>query len=473
MYKQVGNGLFVLSGKIVDYLDRLEKVTYKMGELFNSERIWTPSHLSVENSNTTGYKKSFPNQASLIYSMEGHEKGLCSPTVCYHCYSMLRDTHHPENKSYMMTGKCTRIEEHGGDTLERLFNFTISEIVFVGTKKYCEKSLSDAIFYTKQMLDGFGLQYYLELASDPFFGNKARLKEKVQLQSGSKIEIRAEIPNENRTVAIGSFNFHGKKFVENFSIHGAVTTACFGWGLERFIHVMMLQKGNKLLTELNWDSFQKDNRKIKEDLRLNFIDDNIGWYYVDGDKYWFCEKDIREVEDGNNEDGFVVIDSMEKVNKYEQELKLGIENMHVDLSDWPERWDFEELKNRINNGCIIYVNILDGKAVQWQWFSFGDFILEDHGRIGGRWKLDVKLPENNAFSEHWWVEPKYRLRRNFFHNFYRNQWSDLKNRGIEVDVSYVDGWNRKAIGCGKKFGYVGSDWINDKKRVEPNIKGKN
>ena len=38
------------------------------------------------------------------------------------------------NKGFVSHGKCTRIEETG-DSLERLFNFTMSEIIFVGDEK--------------------------------------------------------------------------------------------------------------------------------------------------------------------------------------------------------------------------------------------------------------------------------------------------------------------------------------------------
>ena len=39
MINQVGKGLFVLNGKIVDYLDQLEKTTYKIGKFFDAEKL--------------------------------------------------------------------------------------------------------------------------------------------------------------------------------------------------------------------------------------------------------------------------------------------------------------------------------------------------------------------------------------------------------------------------------------------------
>ena len=60
--------------------------------------------------------------------------------------------------------------------LERLFNFTMSEIIFVGDEKYCEESISDCLGYFRQYFYGIGLDFKLEKASDPFFGTKAELK---------------------------------------------------------------------------------------------------------------------------------------------------------------------------------------------------------------------------------------------------------------------------------------------------------
>ena len=74
MYTKVGNGLQVISGDIVNSLVGLENLTYKMSEEFNSERLWTPSHLSMDNAYKTGYMESFSHQASIINSYHGEEK---------------------------------------------------------------------------------------------------------------------------------------------------------------------------------------------------------------------------------------------------------------------------------------------------------------------------------------------------------------------------------------------------------------
>tara|TARA_R110002020_G_scaffold233849_3_gene445719 strand:- start:89 stop:1495 length:1407 start_codon:yes stop_codon:yes gene_type:complete len=464
MNTQVGDGLFVLRGKIVQYLDELERLTYRMGEMFDSERIWTPSHLSVDNTKKTGYTDSFSNQASLIHSVDGHELGMCSPTVCYHCYSMLSDTHHTEDKSYMMTGKCTRIEDEG-DSLERLFNFTISEIVFVGDKDYCEESLCDAIFYTKQMLDQLGIKYYLECASDPFFGDKSELKEKVQLMGGSKIEIRAEVPNENRTIAIGSFNLHGKKFVKNFSIYDASTTACFGWGLERFVNLVKLQKGDDF--NFNDIKFKKPD-KFKKEFRLNLINNEEGWIRSGVDTYWFAEKSIKEYEIIEPDLGGVVyedIDTIEKLEGRREEINRGmaewddVYKKHItedSRKTW--MWNYDTAKKRIEDGHNLCAMFYDDKLIQFNWWFFDEFTFYDHD-----WNINIKLPPTYSYGGYWGCLPKYRSNKKFpklIKDFYDYITNCLIRRGIETDFAYIDGWNRNSIKIHRKMGYRGCEWLD-------------
>ncbi len=440
---KLGKGLFVLRGELVDYIEQLLKTFYRISEFFDAEKLWIPSHISNENVKKTGYLDGFENQASMIQSVHGDELGMCSPTVCHHCYCMLEDTK-ITNKAFVSHGKCTRIEETG-DSLERLFNFTMSEIIFVGDEKYCEESISDCLGYFRQYFYGIGLDFKLEKASDPFFGTKAELKKKAQKMSGSKIEI---ICND---ISVGSINFHKRKFVDNFKIESE-STACVAWGLERLLHVLLIQKTTPLV-ELKWNDFQKYTN-IKPSWRMNSICFDYGWHYIDGLTYWVMEKDLTNIEKGDKNNNFQVIDSIDKVHEFETELKNGIEKMHHDLIDWEEKWDFNELINRINQGCILYINILDNKAVQWQWFWFGKFKIEDHN-----WNYDFELPQDCTFSGHWWVDSKYRRKRGLFFDFYQDQWYDLKSRGYNRDLSYSDGWNINALRACFKLSYVGSDWF--------------
>lgn len=465
MYTKVGDGLQVISGDIVNSLVGLENLTYKMSEEFNSERLWTPSHLSMDNAYKTGYMDSFSHQASIINSYHGEEKGMCSPTGCYHCYSFLQGKS-ILNKSYVMTSKCTRIEEECTD-LERMFNFTISEIVFVGTEKYCEDNLNKAMHLTSQLLEHLGIDYFYEVASDPFFGDKSELKRKVQIKSGSKIEIRAWIPNEDRHVAIGSFNLHGRKFIDKFNIHESEMTACFGWGLERFVDV--LSKYNK---KVDFDSINfnySNDDKFKTELRKSIIDDSNGWLCDDHQTYWFGRKPIHKYEIQTPDIGDVVyedIDTIEKLDKWTWEILQGLKEWDRINMEWITEetrktwlWDLETAKKRIQDGHNLCAMFHDDKLIQWNWWFMGEFTFYDHD-----WNIDMNLPKDHSYGGYWACLPKYRTSRKhgkLIEHFYTYITNYLIGKNIKYDLAYVDGWNNKAISIHKKMGYVGYNWMGN------------
>ena len=63
MYRQVGNGLFVLGGEYVDlYYQIQEKTKSFIKDVFDGEELLTPTILSPENTIRSNYTKSFSNQ---------------------------------------------------------------------------------------------------------------------------------------------------------------------------------------------------------------------------------------------------------------------------------------------------------------------------------------------------------------------------------------------------------------------------
>ena len=209
MYKQVGNGLFVLSGKFVELYNKIQAETKSsMKELFNSEEIVTPSLLSVETMHNSNYLGSFANQAQLVHrhhtvENNGAEIGMNSPTVCYHLYAAYKDSIVEGNKTYVMTGKASRFEEGELNDLTRLINFTGQEIVHIGSTNYVEECFVKSIQCVKHLFDYLELDYKFEPATDPFFGKDAAVKQRAQKIHGSKIEYKLYFPNEDKYLAVG------------------------------------------------------------------------------------------------------------------------------------------------------------------------------------------------------------------------------------------------------------------------------
>ena len=122
-----------------------------------------PSNLSWDNAILSDYLASFGNQAiglkSFLHSSKD-EYGLASPTVCYHCFSALKNQT-IRRIPYTASSKCTRkIGEL--NSLARLSNFTMREIIFLGSDQYCKsvrmKILEDTYKILSEILD-IGLRF--------------------------------------------------------------------------------------------------------------------------------------------------------------------------------------------------------------------------------------------------------------------------------------------------------------------------
>ncbi|MHA1723531.1 MAG: aminoacyl--tRNA ligase-related protein [Promethearchaeota archaeon] len=254
---QVGNGLFVLKGVLVELYNKIEQLIVKIANRVNAKEVIVPCILSWENANKSNYLNSFENQALPIVSLEEVKNndnkvpnyhGLACPTVCYHYFSSLKDGSINENYAITAFARCTRREKGELNDLSRLMNFSMREIVFFGTQEFCYEQLNIVLNETKRILnDVFDLNYKIMTANDPFFGENDLLKKKAQLLSESKYELQAFLPFCNDSISVGSFNKHGSVFYDRFNISSKEPelkfSGCVGWGYERLIFSIVSQKG--------------------------------------------------------------------------------------------------------------------------------------------------------------------------------------------------------------------------------------
>jgi seryl-tRNA synthetase len=99
----------------------------------------------------------------------------------------------------------------------------------------------------KEMLERHGIGAYCEVATDPFFvGTGHAAKMTLQTLAESKYELRMPI-GPDKSLAVGSFNFHDAFFGERFDIGYAddkpVRTGCVAFGLERLAYAFLCQHG--------------------------------------------------------------------------------------------------------------------------------------------------------------------------------------------------------------------------------------
>lgn len=174
--------------------------------------------------------------------------GYClPPTMCYHTFNQFAGRELTGPVTTTSRGGSFRYESRYEANLERLWDFTIREIVFLGDRTHVKACRQRFLERAGALLDELGLAGYCEVANDPFFGN-GRTAEAIsaQLMLALKYEARLYVAND-RTVAVGSFNVHDRLFTDAFGIRlaagGTAASACVGFGLERLAYAVVCQHG--------------------------------------------------------------------------------------------------------------------------------------------------------------------------------------------------------------------------------------
>jgi hypothetical protein len=172
------------------------------------------------------------------------------PTMCFHTFGHYRGSVVGEDGLEVVTakGKSFRFESRYATTLERLWDFTIREIVFLGDRAEvleARQRLMDRVF---AFITDLGLAGECEVGNDPFFcepdGDAGRIP--TQRMMELKYELRLQV-SDTTSIAVGSFNFHDNFFGQGFAITRPggehASSGCAGFGIERLVHAFLCQYG--------------------------------------------------------------------------------------------------------------------------------------------------------------------------------------------------------------------------------------
>jgi hypothetical protein len=171
-----------------------------------------------------------------------------SPATCYHVYHLHAGRTVPKGGLvHGVCGKCFRFESTNTSDLRRLWDFTMREVVFMGTRDYVWKQREVGLERMAALLNAHGLASEIRTASDPFFiAPDAMAKTYFQLSSETKYEISALLPAGQR-LAVGSLNYHTDFFGRAFDIQvedaGPMHSVCIAFGLERWVYAFFRQHG--------------------------------------------------------------------------------------------------------------------------------------------------------------------------------------------------------------------------------------
>jgi seryl-tRNA synthetase len=173
---------------------------------------------------------------------------LLTPAVCYHTYDFLRGrTLARPQWCVTAAGSCFRFE---GRTMrrtpERLWSFTMREVVFFGSAVEVEQRRRRLMSSVVRIAAATGMAADLEEAHDAFFLGAPRGKRLIQKLKKLKYEMRAGV-REGRTLAIASFNHHEDFFGSRMNIRlpgGQIANSgCAAFGLERWAYAFLSQNG--------------------------------------------------------------------------------------------------------------------------------------------------------------------------------------------------------------------------------------
>jgi seryl-tRNA synthetase len=276
-----GRGQVMLEGLPLQLFDFFDKALAELERQWTPHQLLTPTLIPASVLAKCDYFRSFPHTVTFACHLRSeadvlnafrarhdngstvdgealadmeHPEACLSPAVCYHVYHRNQGVTLPETGAvYAVRGKCFRFEASNLHEMTRLWDFTMRELVFVGSEHYVLAERQRCIERVGAFFDDLELAAEIRTASDPFYiAPDASSKTYFQLTAETKYEVSALMPNEQR-LAVGSLNYHTDFFGRAFDIGlegaGPAHSTCVGFGLERLVAAFIAQHG---LEPDNW-----------------------------------------------------------------------------------------------------------------------------------------------------------------------------------------------------------------------------
>jgi seryl-tRNA synthetase len=180
-----------------------------------------------------------------------HIDGMClNPAACFPCYPTLSGQDFEEGRAYTWLGRVFRYESRNINGLDRLYEFNVRELVFVGSEEYVRACRTKALPLVEELANFMDIDCQVQTATDPFFATVSAAKKFWQAAQEVKNEIKIPALSNDGTkkmLACGSINLHGNFFGKRFGFTCAngepAQTGCVGLGIERWMLAAFTQHG--------------------------------------------------------------------------------------------------------------------------------------------------------------------------------------------------------------------------------------
>ena len=273
-----GKGQVAYSGPV---LKLAKLINDKSGELyqaaFNAKEAHFPAMIDADTLHKCGYFDSHPNAVSFVGNVvedfdaieefrranscsEGallpqrdhvHIDGMClNPAACFPCYPTLKGQDFTTGQCYTWLGRVFRYESRNINGLDRLYEFNVRELVFVGDEDYVRSVRAKALPVVEELARFIDIDCQVQTATDPFFATVSAAKKFWQASQEVKNEIKIPALGNDGSVkqlACGSINLHGNFFGKRFGFNASngepAQTGCVGLGIERWVLAAFTQHG--------------------------------------------------------------------------------------------------------------------------------------------------------------------------------------------------------------------------------------
>jgi seryl-tRNA synthetase len=273
-----GKGQVAYSGPV---LKLAQLINEKSGELyksvFNAKDGHYPAMIDADTLHKCGYFDSHPNAVTFVGNViedfdaieefrlanscsEGalmpkqehvHHDGMClNPAACFPCYPTLTGQNFVEGQCYTWLGRVFRYESRNINGLDRLYEFNVRELVFVGDEDYVRSVRAKSLPIVEELASFMDIDCQVQTATDPFFATVSAAKKFWQAAQEVKNEIKIPALGNDGSIkmlACGSINLHGNFFGKRFNFTTAngepAQTGCVGLGIERWVLAAFTQHG--------------------------------------------------------------------------------------------------------------------------------------------------------------------------------------------------------------------------------------
>jgi seryl-tRNA synthetase len=239
----LGDGRATLHGTAADLVKWFDDRFLRMARDEGATPCRFPATLADATLARAGYFEAFPEGGTPLGASSGSY--WMPPAVCYHVYEMLAGSRIDTPVRLTAAQTCFREADRRALTADRLWEFTMREVVFIGPERWVADERARWASRAEAFARELGLSGTLAQATDPFFGAVGRGRSLIQQLKDLKQELRLDASPQ--PMAVASFNVHERFFGQRFDMtlgDGRFAhSGCAAFGLERWALAFLAQRG--------------------------------------------------------------------------------------------------------------------------------------------------------------------------------------------------------------------------------------